>query len=359
MMRELLYVDVARVRSLLSQLDGGIVESAVERTVQQTSSQVGAAVLGLGAHRSGESVTEAEESRTLQDLLFAVFDEVGASQGLIRDVDPDYFSDSEAWESSQVHAGLTEGEIIRIFLPVLITDPIFVRGRLNRMLEMAGAFRTLQEDQIEEQLAALEANGKREIESALADVSASRDKKATVRKAKERELKTVLDNARATATAASAFSTDEFTSMLPLIDSFLSTDAISVRFLGCGDSNPKYSMVGSLLGRDEYIQREREALFARYGSLLEGWTAVVQIATVPSRSQLDAARSSTFDDLDFTSGDGIDRAAIEQVVMRLLGRMEIVGISEGPVWPSVSVVPLAIFRTVPRSSAAPDPDLDQ
>ena len=133
------------------------------------------------------------------------------------------------------------------------------------------------------------------------------------------------------------------------MNDFLASDAITVRVLPCGPEQTSYSFVGSLLGRDEYIQREREALFSRYGSIVSGWTCVLQVAAIPTSRQ--APSDFDFDDIakELVGDDVIDRGRLESVALRLLAMMDSMGLSEGPKWPAISVIPLGIYRTIPGS----------
>lgn len=48
MIREFLYVDVQRTRSLLAQLEDGVVEQCVRRTALDDAGELGATVFGIG-----------------------------------------------------------------------------------------------------------------------------------------------------------------------------------------------------------------------------------------------------------------------------------------------------------------------
>jgi hypothetical protein len=115
-LNEFLYDDVIRVRSLLAQLDRGIVETVVEKRGESATTDLGATLLGLKGEHVSERTKAAEESRSVQDLLFTVFEEIVANGGLLRDVAPEEIDDPAGWESSEVHRSLTEGELIKLFL---------------------------------------------------------------------------------------------------------------------------------------------------------------------------------------------------------------------------------------------------
>jgi hypothetical protein len=87
----------------------------------------------------------------------------------------------------------------------------------------------------------------------------------------------------------------------------------------------KLGLSGTLLGRSGYLQEEREALFAKYGSLVSEWTVVSQVATVPAegdgRTQIELR--------ELVSGDEIDRAGMEDAAAQLTQVMEALGVAEG------------------------------
>src|SRR6266496_3891673 len=63
--REFVYVDVTRVRSLLAQLDWGVVEGAVSRRTYGKGLGIGAGMFGVSGTASLRSDQAYEESRTL------------------------------------------------------------------------------------------------------------------------------------------------------------------------------------------------------------------------------------------------------------------------------------------------------
>lgn len=353
MLREFLYVDVARVRSLLAQLDEGVLEHVVRRQGSSATNDL-LALIGLkGIHQSNTS-TVAEESRSVQDLLFTVFEEAVQSEGILRDLSHDDVSLADDWETSAVHERLDEGEIVRFSTRVLVVDPHFVQGRFERYVALNDALAEMALLQLEPNLELLRTTLQVHMEDELSRLSAAgvggRDQQKTTRQQLERKMKAALKEAEATARREVLQPVgSDIKNVIDVVNRFLSSDAISVRFLACGEARPELAFSGSLLGRDEYIQRERDALFARYGSLLSGWTAVLQIASIPSETEANEARARDFSDISLTTEHNINRAAVEQAAIGLLGHMDSLGVSEGPLWPGISVTPLGIYRVVPRS----------
>lgn len=343
--REFLYVDVQRTRSLLAQLDQGVVEASVTRASLDDVSEVGATIFGVGGKGTWGASESREESRSLQDLTFAVFEDAAAAQGIIVDVEAS--SDPDDWTSGAVHGVLAEGEIVRVTGDLLITDPSYIGARFDAL---DGFMTALIEMQTQVAVQAAQAIADIQISSLREQLSnASQNQRKQV----ERQIKAISERIETEARAAvetelgGRSSIDQMKSVMKVVTSFVG-EAIAVRVLSCGFDHPEMGFAGSLLGRDDYLQRERDELFSRYGSVLTRWTVVMQIARLPDEA--DSEGDFDIDPEVLSSGGGINRAAFERAAAQLLRMMESVGISEGPRWPTISVVPLAIYRAVPHST---------
>ncbi len=353
MLREFLYVDLTRVRSLLAQLDDGLLESVVQSTSDSRKARVSAALFGAQVEGGIESGQSRQEQRSLQELVFTLFEQIGESTGLIADLDEADLSEPDRWESSKIHNEVDDGEIVRFCVPITIVDSVFLVNRMERFVAVSRAVAKFGGDDREAAVAEIDRLFEAGVAEQVAQLEGSRDQ----RKADERKLRRQAEQLRAEALAAVEAAVAESESGILAIQNigeflaaYLSSEAIDLRFMPCGPDESRYGFTGSLLGRDEYIQREREALLARFGSVLEGWTAVVQVAKVPTREASAAARSRSFDDLQLMDDEGvIDRTRILQTAVHMTEMLEAQGIAEGPQWPSISVIPLAIYRTVPRS----------
>jgi hypothetical protein len=192
-----------------------------------------------------------------------------------------------------------------------------------------------------------------ETEELIAALQVPRDqrRKAEARVRRERDKDFDRIKADAEAEAVSVADSGSIENVARFFETYLSPDTIEVRFLAGGGDDPRLSFAGSLLGRDEYIQREREALYSRYGSLLTGWTSVLQIARIPDEEAGQRARERDFSSIDLADEDVINRSKVLQSAVHLTEMLEARGIAEGPLWPTISVIPLAIYRMVPRTEA--------
>ena len=118
-------------------------------------------------------------------------------------------------------------------------------------------------------------------------------------------------------------------------------DAISVRVLPVGPDHPECHFAGTLLSRSEYIQEEREALFGRYGTRLEDWTVVMQVARMPPNI---VAEQPNFERSLSGTGEFIERTKFERMVVDLVDNLEAMGLAEGSRYPAISTTILAIYR---------------
>ncbi len=345
MIREFLYVDVQRARSLLAQLEDGVVEQYVKRTALDDVGELGATIFGIGGKGTWSAQESHEESRSLKDLTFVVFEEAARAQGLIVDVDPS--SDPEHWRSGSVHATLREGEVIRITGDVLITDPSYISARfaalsnfITALVEMqvesavnaALALRSAELDGLREQMARANSGQRKQIERKLE--SAETQVRADAQRLVEDQLggETGIEGMR---------------SIMKVMTSLIG-ESVGVRLLSCGLDHPEMGFAGSLIGRDEYLQRERDELFSRYSSVLRAWTAVMQVAHIPNEGETTAAlQMDTSSWQQLVTGPALNRAAFDKAAADLLRMMDSIGVTEGPRWPTISVVPLAIYRSIP------------
>jgi hypothetical protein len=334
-LREFLYVDIQRTRSLLAQLDEGVAESAAKKYTFDDTMNLGPKLLKT-KFATGE---EYQESKSLQDLVFCVFEDGAEAEGLLADL-PDTFHDPETWTTGEAQASLREGQLLRVSAPIQIVDPSFVSARLARFTQFATAVVNMN---IAAPLEALRA----ELDAAV-EQAPNKETRRRLERQRESQLREAPQQLRAAASAAvmGGASPETVTGVADFLSAFLG-DTIAVRVLAGGPDHPSASFGGVLLSRDEYLQKEREALFSRYGQPLEGWTIVMQIARIPPA--VDPHEELEFDDLSMVNDRGqADRTAVETAATRLLSFFESSGLAEGPRWPSITMTPLAIYRVVPQ-----------
>lgn len=323
--REFLYVDLQRVRSYYSQLNRGVIDSVLSRESGSRKADVQARIMGIGAAGGGSQEHVREESRSLQDLSYVIFEELFEEAGLISDVE-DLTRDPELWKGGHVHNSLAEGSIIRHNGLIQILDPQFINARIEQFGRLASASVGAGLGEVPDVVAVPPTRKKGSTRSGTRAQTGN-----AAREQKKAELLSDL---------LSGTSLSQMKDIADTVAAF-TNGAISVRVLPCGRDYPNYHFAGTLLGRSDYIQEEREALFSRYGVYLDGWTAVMQIAKIPTEA---VSFSPNFDRAFADENGLIDRTIFEQLVINLVGFLEQQGLSEGSRFPAVSTTVLAIYR---------------
>lgn len=311
-LRDFLYLDVDRVRSLLAQLDGGVVEKIVQGAKEGSNARAGARFFGI-FDLGGNLVREraSEQTKTLQDATFLLFEEAADEAGLFADLP---IGDATAWDAGEVHDRLQQAQLVRCTAPARILDAQLVRQRVDRFLDW---MRIVTSFDASEQLARTGSSKQRDraLDKAMVDYLDGTDP-------------------------------DEIRNVGKFIELFLGGQ-ILLRQFPCGSDHPGYAFTGTLLDRPGYLQEERDALFAKYGSAVSTWTLVGQVATVPHAEE-EEPRLKVFDE----RADKIDRTQFEELGANLMRFMEQLGVAEGPRYPSIAVTPLALFREVPTGSGS-------
>jgi hypothetical protein len=310
-----------RVRSLLSQMAGGFIEEVRTSSSSDMSGQAQAVVFGVGAKGDYKQGTMREEARSLQDLTFVAFEGLANENGYITEF-PGELMDVEAWESGEVHAAFSPGQLVSVECPIQLLDSSFFRSRIDRFTAMAEAF----------------------VDMNLPATPPKSASKSGPKSANAKSQQQVRAQAME-ALLGGSVGLSQIDAISRLIESFAG-DSVLLRVLPCGLDNLEFGFTGALLGRREYIQEERENLFGRYGQAPTVWRTVFQIAGIPDKE----ATSASYEPGSAVNDQGtFSRAQVEKMAGGLLGMMEQIGVVEGPQWPSISVTPLGIYRTMPKA----------
>ena len=327
--REIIYVDVQRVRSYLAQMDEGVIEEVKSLRNNDVNTEVSARVFGIGGTGGYSHNWGTEESRSLQDLTLNLFLDAAEESAVLRDA-ADHTYEPTSWEDGSAQSSFVPGELVRATCELRLFDAALFRARMERFIRMMDALARI----------VTPANPPTQPQG--------RNGRAPSQQAQR-------DGAvRATrSTLMQGPSDDYIKSICDFTDAFLG-DNIAMRALPCGEGHSEFSFSGSLLTRADYIQEEREHLFSRYGTKMGKWTCIMQItAVVPNPADESTGvgpddQSFPVPDLLTASGD-ISRAGYESMTSNLLTLMEGVGLADGPRWPAVSVTPLALYRPASRS----------
>jgi hypothetical protein len=324
-MREFFYVDLQRVRSYYAQANRGIIESIVTKEAKAITGDVKASLFGIGAGGSLTHTDSRDETRSLQELTYILFEELLDEHSMIADLD-DFATDPESWGTGAFHDSIHAGQILRFTGDVTVLDPDFFDSRVSQMIKMITAIAGTQIGDVQPQ-PAIPPTGK-----GGAKKPGTRAKTAEeVREARKRELVNSY---------LAGMPVEQIEEFKSFFTSF-SHNSISLRVFPCGSNRPEFHFSGSLLSRTGYMQAEREELYGRYGNTLTNWTTVMQVARIPHRitPSVDLGEIP-----QLMTNDQIDRVATERYVNSFIQFFEDLGVAEGAKFPSISVTPLALYR---------------
>lgn len=321
--RDFLYVDLSRVRSLLAQIAQGSPDSVTEQSqgAWNFAASLSAGPIGVSGGRS--SGTGSAETRSLTDVHFALLEESAEALGLLTDV-TELTQDSADWYGGRVHAELEEGQLVRVSGPVRLVDSSYIESSLERIDRMLDGWADVL--MVNSQLAGSSSppaptkrTGGNSQQRAGGGNRADRDR--TRAQFKREHL---------------GAAPEMFAALRQLIGSLLE-DGISFRAMPAGEDQPNCSFTGTLLDRSEYIEPERGAIFSRLGLKPTRWTIVGIVSRFAP---------TTIEELSIPSDD-FTRANLEILTTSLLDRIEGLGLSSAPSWPGISVIPVAVYRALP------------
>ena len=130
-LREFLYVDLQRIRSYYAQQNRGIIDSILSRETGARQADIQAKIMGIGASGGGSKEQAREESRSLQDLSYVIFEELFENANLIKDIG-ELVEDADSWKNGNIHKSIDEGWIVRYTGLVQVLDPQFVKLRFEQ-----------------------------------------------------------------------------------------------------------------------------------------------------------------------------------------------------------------------------------
>jgi hypothetical protein len=327
--RDYLYVDIARVRSLLSQMANGAPDVVTERSARVRELYAGLALGPISAGARQGRNAESEESRSLTDLHFALFEESAEALGFLTDIS-DQVRDESAWRAGKVAGSLDESQLIRVTAPVRLVDPAYFKESLDRIDVMIESFLPL---------VGLNAKETNSDGAPSADVRATPRGKQQPKGGGQRNHPPTPSLGQRKRELMGGLPPEALAKLGKFVGSLLA-GGISMRAMPCGENAPDCAFSGVLLDRSAYIEPERAAIFGRFGPTPAAWTLVALVSRFGSK---DAPA-------DFVAppdiGEGARRLSVEELVVRLLAFLEQLGVADAPSWPTIAVTPLALYRVL-------------
>ncbi|WDO07853.1 hypothetical protein ME763_20550 [Streptomyces murinus] len=319
-LREFLYVDTDKVRALLAQLDGGIVEESRETERAERRTTIGPR--SAAQHLQGTG-SESYTNKSLGDALFPTLEDALESELLLHDISEEA-SEVGLWERGELKAKYPPGSLVRITAPGSLFDTRYAAsafaafGHVNVGLQGIGASpsnetqRPVKGKQSQRHARPVKRDdgGAGELEDAIPDFPAIDGTDGNTLRSFVRIAKGVF------------------------------TPGLHINL-----APAKGALVSARLqeGR-QYLDTEAEILFARYGTERHEWTLVGSIGSY-------GTEETELPDMDFYNPNGsINRGEFAEAMnaqMRNLGR---IGFIDLPQHPGFSIIPFAVYRAIPRSA---------
>ncbi|MEW2124560.1 hypothetical protein ACFWNC_01665 [Streptomyces sp. NPDC058369] len=325
-MREFLYVDTDKVRAMLAQLDGGVAEEARETSSSQKKNTVGPRSMAQHLQLTG---SERYTQKSLGDAIFPTLEDALESEGLLRDISEEAKNLSE-WTSGNLREIAPPGSLVRVT----------ANGSLFDSRYSASVFAAFSSVVI-----GLEGLG----------VDLSSGQKTTPGKGKPGQQKS-----RSTNHGLSGENRQLEDTIPDFVGSGTNGQTLrAIIRIARGVFTPGLNinlspvdsgevMIGSRLqeGR-QYLDSEPDILFARYGTEAQEWTVVGSVGSYGSED-------TDMPDLEFVHADGsVNRGAFADGINALMKHLGGIGFVDLPQHPGFSLIPFAVYRTIPRNSKMP------
>ncbi|MER5464597.1 hypothetical protein ABT010_28690 [Streptomyces sp. NPDC002668] len=307
---------------MLAQLDGGVAEES--RETERKESRLTVGPRAAAQHFKGAG-SESYTQKSLGDALFPMLEDALQAEGLIRDISEEV-ADLEQWSSGELKNSVAPGSLVRISAPGSLFDARYVAssfsafGAVNVGLQGIGAapVSTPPPSGKSKQGQGQRRSGSPTPKGAVASPTQLED--------------SIPDFPDIGGTTGS------------LLRSFVQ---ISRGIFAPGLHINLTPVAGVLIGARlqegrQYLDSEADILFARYGTERQEWTLMGSVGSY-------GTEETAIPEMEFHNPDGSvnrgDFAECMNAQMRNLGR---IGFIDLPQYPGFSVVPFAVYRSIPR-----------
>ncbi|MFF8575936.1 hypothetical protein ACF06L_32445 [Streptomyces sp. NPDC015408] len=323
-LREFLYVDTDKVRAMLAQLAGGVAEEERETSRHEKRNTVGPRSVAQHLQVTGE---ERYTQKSLGDAIFPTLEDELETQGLLRDISDEVTETSE-WTSGNLKRIAPPGSLIRVTAMGSLMDARYAASVFSGYASVALGLQGLGLDFGPKPAPTPPGKGK-------AKGSGSRPKQNPTDQEKQLE-DSIPDfegpdgadgkTLRAiTRIARGVFAPGLHLNLFPL------------------DSGEALISARLEEGR-QYLDTEADILFARYGMERQEWTMVGSIGSY-------GPEDTSMPDLDFVRASGaVDRGSFAEGINVFMKHLGGLGFVDLPQHPGFSVIPFAVYRSIPRSA---------
>lgn len=330
-LREYLYVDLEKVKGLASQLYEGLPESSEESRKSGRTAQLGSKAFGLVG---GERISDVTDRKIITDSLFPWIERDLEAEGYLNDIST-FLSDVESFTAGMIKQKYPPGSLVRITSDARLMDPGYFAKTM-------AAFSTA-------------VVGFAEIMPTSSGENTSRNNpKARNAKPSQRQSNgsghpedLIPDIPRNSLLGPDVTSSD-FRAWVKILRGIY-PEGLTMTLSPCGTEGPGIPI--RLQEGRQHLDADSETLFARYGLGIQEWTVVGTVGYYPGRGEaaVDTTKFALSGDLASTEG-GMNRGMITAFINQFLESMGSYGLVEMPQYPGFSIVPLAVYRLIPKNA---------
>ncbi|MEO3795803.1 hypothetical protein ABGB14_36825 [Nonomuraea sp. B10E15] len=306
-----------------AQLDGGIFEEERETTKHDKRTEAG--LRGVANHYQNWG-TERYMHKSLGDALFPTLENSMESEGFLEDI-TDIVADPANWHSGAIQRDFPAGTVVRITAPGRLFDARYIATVFSSFVATYTGL---------EGIGALPATS-----TSQGNKKPQRPAKSNTALGEKKELEDLIpDFSGIKSDTGTVFTSTHLRALVKLCRGLFSP---GLHFNAMPTSDDKL-LIGSRLqeGR-QFLDGDPEILFARYGFEPQAWTIV---GTVGHYSrELSSFQSPSQKLVDENSK--LMRGRTSTFINDFLHYLGTQGFTDLPQYPGFSVVPLAVYRTIP------------
>ena len=323
MLREFLYVDTDKVRSLLAQLDEGVEEEVRVTEKTQTKLSIGTKQI---LNRDRDTGTESSIMRSLADAVFPALESAMESSGYLVDIS-EKLKSGEYWSGS-LQKEHPEGSFIRVTAPARLFDSKYVLKVFSGLAAAASGYTAL-------------TMGGATTSSKPSKASPKAKQAPPSPPSPEDEIEDFP-----TQLFGDGLTPSQLRGFAKLTRAMFYPGLVLVMNPSGDEALP---ITARLQEGRRFLESDAEILFARYGLHEQYWTMV---GTIGSFSPPEEEPYSG-DEWSGSRTDAIDRAVLTKRVNALVTGIAQTGFADIPQYPGFSVVPFAVYRTIMPASKLP------
>lgn len=340
-LRDYLYLDVDKVKSIAGQLDSGVPEEA--RLTRRGSKRTSIGWDKILSH-APESSEETYVHRSMLDSLFPELEEL-LEQGWLLDISKE-FSQEPPDLIERLMESRPEGSLFRLTADGYLFD---VRHLTKLFANFATAIA-----------------GYQEFEKATKDLAESMEKQATgapAKKAPPRKQKDVLDEVLSSIRLEEAI--EEFAPQPGISPALLRTMIHTARgvfspglhlIMGNSSVTGSFSVSARLQEGGRYLEASPDVISSRYGGKPQRWTIVGTVGHYSETPEV-ASSASLATEVENELSDDFNRQRFIRTMNNFVRDVAQSGMMDLPQHPGMSAIPIAVYRAVreapPMSSAIP------